>query len=53
MLTKSEAKNGGLLSFLKHHYQSPRTHSQPSQSKMVTEVLTTEKNLFQTTVNDE
>ena len=42
MLTKM--LNGDILSFLGHHYQPPRTHSQPCyQSKMVTEVLTTEK----------
>ena len=53
MLAKSEAKNGSLLSFLVHHYQLPRTHSRPYyQSKIVTEVLTTEKNSFERTEND-
>ena len=44
MPTKSEAKNGGLLCFLGHDCQSPRTHSQPYyQSQVVSEVLSTEK----------
>ena len=45
MPTKIEPKNGSLLNFLGHRNQFSQTHSQPCyQSKMVTEVLTTEEN---------